>query len=416
MMILPFLFILLQCSVDIEGVEKNKDEKSLSDKCLSTQIKTIIVYLDIENDLYYPDKVDFVTNTLQYLVEMLLKRSTCFKLSVFSPRRGAIVELTEDVVIENFLDNEFPWSFYTDEFSILLDQLQTTNDNQKHVLFFVSSLNTGYRDHSLISTQLRQIHELKGYEVIFLCMLQGYLCSLIEQWISPNRLIMNNAPTFRQNYFDNMNKELLDVLKNPDFNHLQMYENLNLQNSSFGECKTQMHFRTDFWLYSTDLNGCSSEKYSLRERLMFFVYQIFSSPITIFHVRYEMGEFAEIFHTARLNSQNEYSFGRNYFEYSIHDVLDKFNIQPFCNIHIDIDRIGGSKTCIHNGQPNARYFKGADSRIKVLIDEDENDRPFVKKEDGTIVIWERDLDSVEFKTMIIEEIRQTKCANGCRFV
>ena len=102
MMILPFLFILLQCSVDIEGVEKNKDEKSLSDKCLSTQIKTIIVYLDIENDLYYPDKVDFVTNTLQYLVEMLLKRSTCFKLSVFFPRRGTIVELTKTWSLKTF--------------------------------------------------------------------------------------------------------------------------------------------------------------------------------------------------------------------------------------------------------------------------------------------------------------------------
>ena len=61
-------------------------------------------------------------------------------------------------------------------------------------------------------------------------------------------------------------------------------------------------------------------------------------------------------------------------------------------------------------------FKNADLRIKVLVDENENDHSFVKKEDGTIVIWERDLDSVEFKVMLIEEIGKTKCANGCRFV
>ena len=316
------------------------------------------------------------------------------------------------MVIENFLDHEFPWSFYTDEFSILLDQLQTTNDNQKHVLFFVSSLNTGYRDHSLISTQLRQIQELKGYEVIFLCMLQGYLCSLIEQWISPNRLIMNNAPTFRQNYFDNMNKELLDVLKNPDFNHLQMYENLNLQNSSFGKCKTRMFFWMDFWIHNYDV--CSRKSSFLYSRLVFFFYQRFSSPITAFEIRYD-GD--GVYDTERFDTRKGYLFGRGslfdpeYTTYAFADMPDlEFNIKPFCNIHIDISW----KNCYYQ-LPDARFFKSSDLRVKVLID-DEKDRSFVKKENGTIVIWEQDLDSVEFKSMLIEEIQNTKCANGCRFV
>ena len=88
----------------------------------------------------------------------------------------------------------------------------------------------------------------------------------------------------------------------------------------------------------------------------------------------------------------------------------EFNIKPFCNIHIDISW----KNCYYQ-LPDARFFKSSDLRVKVLID-DEKDRSFVKKENGTIVIWEQDLDSVEFKSMLIEEIQNTKCANGCRFV
>ena len=223
---------------------------------------------------------------------------------------------------------------------------------------------------------------------------------------------MNNAPTFRQNYFDNMNKELLDVLKNPDFNHLQMYENLNLQNSSFGKCKTRMFFWMDFWIHNYDV--CSRKSSFLYSRLVFFFYQRFSSPITAFEIRYD-GD--GVYDTERFDTRKGYLFGRGslfdpeYTTYAFADMPDlEFNIKPFCNIHIDISW----KNCYYQ-LPDARFFKSSDLRVKVLID-DEKDRSFVKKENGTIVIWEQDLDSVEFKSMLIEEIQNTKCANGCRFV
>ena len=432
MMILPFLLILLQCSVETVSTEINKDETSLSTECLATQEKTIIIHLDFQKDLPHTEKVLFVANTLQYLVEMLLKRSTCFKLFVFSLRRGALVELTENVVIESFLDNEFPRSFNHDEFfefdwsidnhyhrdddfSILFDQLPNTG-NKKHVLLYVDArFEEDNRDDSLITTQLRLIQQVKSYEVIFLCLRKGNLCPLTEQWILPNRLIMNNVEHNGWNYFDNMNKELLDVLKNPNFNHLQMYEILNLQNSSFGKCKTRMFFWMNFWIHNNDV--CSQKQSRLHSRLMFFFYQRFSSPIKIFEIRYDEDG---VYDTERLNTRKGYLFGRGYLadpENSTYAFADKpnpeFNIKPFCTIHIDIRW----KTCYYYQLPDARFFKSSDLRVKVLIDdENENDRSFVKREDGTIVIWERDLDSVEFKTMLIEKIRNTKCANGCRFI
>ena len=106
----------------------------------------------------------------------------------------------------------------------------------------------------------------------------------------------------------------------------------------------------------------------------------------------------------------------DFYEYASWYEYNQFNKQAFCNIHVEIVR----KTTLSDEyckyKIDARVFEGADLRIKVLIDEDENDQSFIKKEDGTIEIWERDLDSVEFKMMLIEEIRKVKCANGCRFV
>ena len=106
MMRLLFILVLLQCYVVTEGAEINIDERSLSTECLSTQTKTIIIYLDFQKTTLEFRKFDLVANILQYLVEMLLKRSTCFKLFMFSPLRGAIVELTKSVVILSFLDHE----------------------------------------------------------------------------------------------------------------------------------------------------------------------------------------------------------------------------------------------------------------------------------------------------------------------
>ena len=90
-----FILVLLQLSLLVESAEINKNERSLSNACLSTQTKTIIIYLDFNEGETYDTKVNLVANTLRYLVEMLLSRSTCFELFVFSPLRGAIVELTE---------------------------------------------------------------------------------------------------------------------------------------------------------------------------------------------------------------------------------------------------------------------------------------------------------------------------------
>ena len=414
MKILPLISILFQCLVETKSNGIKESERSLLTECLSIQKTSIIIYCGLTgySGTEYVEKVE---HTLRYLIEMLLKRSTCFKLALFSQRTGTIVELKEDVLIEDFGNNEH--LFHKDDFSTFFDQLPTFSTG-KHTLFYMDLLIFDLKDAiQKKTTQLKVAGQVKGYDIIFLCINENNLC-LLSQWIPPNRFLL--AGSLGPEHVNNMYKELLGMLKNPNFDRLGISGNLELQKSSKGECKIQMYFWMNF--FAENENGskvCSQAGGSRFHRLRHFFYQKFSQAITVFDVYVSMGSF----NVERLNGPKGFTFGQHNLEdidldRSKYDFRgyehNRFNNQSFCNIHIEIVEQTTllDKNCDY--KIDERVFRGADLKIKVLIDE--SDRSFVKKDDGTIVIWERDLDSVEFKAMLIEEIRNVKCANGCQFV
>ena len=437
MMFLPFILVLLHCSVEIQGDLQR--ERNTSIEC--AQKKMIFIYLDFGGRLAGLEKFEMIRNTLKYLVEMLLNRLTCFKISIFSPRRRCVIDLAENMMMANFFDNEIPRLYQRyppkyEEFSTFFDQLPNTGD-MKHTLLYINLDNThtdrNNRDDLLITMHLKSLQQVKGYDVVFLCMFSRYqirdLNSMTAEWISPNKFLYFGQETYGAHLLNNVNKELLDVLKIPHFNRFQTYNGLHFQrNSSFMGCKLQLFFWMDFEFYEDDdvNEECFQEESPLFPRLVHFFSKL-SPTITAYSVGAYRDKYQKFYYIQKLNNHKEFPILHIGEEYDSEFIMNIFNNQTFCNIHIEIEKKMNLpnkrdkslrplrvKSC--KFQHEEGIFKNADLRIKVLVDENENDHSFVKKEDGTIVIWERDLDGVEFKAMLIEEIRKTKCANGCRFV
>ena len=291
MMIMVFILIFVQLLMKSQATEMSKHEAHLpNENCFPTGKKSIIIYLDCEKvDLQtgeldrYDWKIRLMVSSLRYLSKMLVGRSNCFQLSLFSNRRGNVVRLTENSIIENVLDYETPVEYSVYDFSHFYDLLPN-NTIRNQTLLYVSLREDYSRDNSLITKQLKSVQAAKGFDVIFLCMIGGPLCSLAAQWVPRNRLLYygEEMDAMWINHLDNFNKELLDAIKNPYFDRFQIYKDLNLLNSSFGECKIRMYFWMEIDM-GDDVAGTGvQDKSNLLSRLMHFFHQKIATPVELY--------------------------------------------------------------------------------------------------------------------------------------
>ena len=384
------IFILFYAPVSISS-SKGKE----IDSCI--KIKNITVFSNIRIKAVNDDTQQQYRNEPQLdqfsLSIKSLLRLRCTLVWVYSPKQKRSIRMSESNW-QRFLDTELAMSNFVDEnefleFTSKIPEVNGMVDQTfLYVYFHTYHLPMGEEHHKLkiISKELEHLQNSKKVNVIVMVDHPKFFLLDSKRWLPIHRALVTET-SYQSRVMDQQtHKDLLDVLRNPNYNRFEFYDDLKCLNGR----KWKIYLWRDKWNYGINIETIS----------YFYLYYIFF----VRYPKYKMLHVEEYFQDDRsvaylYHYYDEQGFYQRGYNTPVEKLMEILRQQRII-IHLNIER---KKTFFkRNSQP---FTIG--HTINITLDNDLPKSPVLQN--GRFTLWEEDLYNPVFINQLIRQMNLIMC-------